>query len=98
MDDLSEISELSELSDAAFMKWAGFDPRRWALLPREKRDSWLEHLIARVKTTSNPDESNSLWRLAYVIAQADSPLDVEEVPAANATRRRSGPSSSHIVR
>ena len=95
MDDLSE---LSELSDAAFMKWAGFHPRRWALLPLEKRDSWLEHLIARVKTTSDPDECNSLWRLAYVIAQADSPLNVEAVAAANATPRRSGPSSSHIVR
>ncbi len=95
MDDLSE---LSELSDAAFMKWAGFDRRRWALLPLEKREGWLEHLIARVKTTSSPDECNSLWRLAYVIAQADSPLDVEDVPAANATPRRSGPSSSHIVR
>jgi hypothetical protein len=96
MDDLSE---LSELSDAAFMQWAGLYPRRWALLPLEKRDSWLEHLIARVKTTSSPDECKSLWRLAYVIAQADSPLDAEEVPAANATpRQRSGPSSSHIVR
>ena len=95
---MDELSELSELSDAAFMKWAGLDPRRWALLPLAKRESWLEHLIARVKTTSGLDERNSLWRLAYVIAQADRPMDVEDVPTANATPPRSGSSSSHIVR
>ena len=92
------MDDLSELSDTAFMKWAGLDRGRWALLPLEKRESWLEHLIARVRTTSNRDECNSLWRLAYVIAQADRPMDVEDGPAANATPRRSGPSSSHIVR
>ena len=95
---MDDFSELSELSDAAFMKWAGFDARRWALLPLDKREGWLEHLIARVKATSDPDECNSLWRLAYVIAQADSPRDVEEFPAANDTPRRSGPPSSYIVR
>ena len=76
------MDDLSEISDAAFMKWAGLDPRRWALLPLEKREGWLEHLIARVKTTSNPDECTSLWRLAYVIAQADRRMNIEDVPAA----------------
>jgi hypothetical protein len=65
------MMELSELSDADFMKWAGFDPLRWASLPIEKRESWIDYLLARVRMTSDPDECNSLWRLAYVIVQAE---------------------------
>ena len=69
--ELSELSDQSELSDAEFMRWAGFDSLRWAALPPERRESWIDHLLARLTTTSDDDECNSLWRLAYVIVQAE---------------------------
>lgn len=65
--------ETSELSDIEFLKWAGVFPERWALLPREKRESWVEHLIARMNAASNPQQRRACWRLASVIASADVP-------------------------
>lgn len=59
-----------ELSDTEFMQWAGVDPQRWALLPREKRESWLDYLIERVKAAPQSEERAAWWRLAYVIARA----------------------------
>lgn len=60
-----------EFSDAEFMQWAGVDPQRWALLPREKRESWLDYLIERVKATPPTEERDAWWKLAYVIARAN---------------------------
>ncbi len=65
------MDDPSELSDAEFMKWAGLNARRWAFLSIDKCESWLEHLLARIESTSDPDEGDSLWRLACVIAQAE---------------------------
>lgn len=61
----------SELSDAEFMTWAGVDPARWALLPTEKRERWLDYLIARVQIEPESEERNTYWRLAYAIVSSD---------------------------
>jgi hypothetical protein len=70
----------AEFSDAEFLEWAGAYRRRWALLPGERREAWLEHLIARMKATEDSDERDECWRLAYVIATADAP-DAPETAA-----------------
>ncbi len=62
-----------ELSDAEFMKWAGVHSQRWAALPSEKREAWLEHLVARVRTTSDPDQRKAYWTLAHIIVRAGEP-------------------------
>jgi hypothetical protein len=62
-----------EFSDADFLKWAGAHPQRWALLPGERREAWLDHLVARMRTTADEEERDAYWRVAYVIACADSP-------------------------
>jgi len=62
-----------EISDAEFLKWAGVRPERWALLSSEKRESWLEHLVARMSVTPSPQQRRACWRLASVIASADTP-------------------------
>jgi hypothetical protein len=41
------------------------------LLPGERRESWLDHLVARMQTTSDPEKQRAYWRLATVIAHAD---------------------------
>jgi hypothetical protein len=66
MDDDEE-----ELSDAEFLAWAGERSERWALLSRDRREAWLEHLIARIRATPDDEERAAHWRLAYVIACAD---------------------------
>lgn len=60
-----------ELSDAEFLEWAGTLPHRWALLPGERRESWLEHLVARIQWTADPEQRRAYWQLASVIAGAD---------------------------
>jgi hypothetical protein len=62
-----------EISDAEFLEWAGEDPQRWALLPAERREAWVDHLVARIRVTSDDHERGTYWRLAYVIASADKP-------------------------
>ncbi len=62
-----------EISDVDFLKWAGVRPERWALLPSDKRESWLDHLVARMHASSSPQQRRACWRLASVIASADSP-------------------------
>jgi hypothetical protein len=62
-----------EISDVEFLKWAGVRPERWALLPRDKRESWLNHLVARMSVASSPQQRRACWRLASVIASADTP-------------------------
>ena len=64
--------ETVEVADVDFLKWAGVRPERWALLPGEKRESWLDHLVARMNASSNPQQRRAFWRLATVIASADS--------------------------
>jgi hypothetical protein len=64
--------ETVEIADVDFLKWAGVRPERWALLPGEKRESWLNHLVARMNASSNPQQRRAFWRLAAVIASADS--------------------------
>lgn len=59
-----------ELSDAEFLNWAGPHPERWALLPNEKREAWLDHLVACIKATADDAQRNAYWRLAYTIAYA----------------------------
>jgi hypothetical protein len=73
------MDEPEELSDAEFMDWAGTLPERWALLSNEKREAWLDHLVARIKSTDDEQESNACWRLAYIIARADSHSMLEEL-------------------
>jgi hypothetical protein len=65
--------EVVEISDVEFLKWAGVRPERWALLPSEKRESWLDHLVARMNAASSPQQRRACWRLASVIASADHP-------------------------
>ncbi len=65
--------EVIEMSDVEFLKWAGVRPERWALLPSEKRASWLDHLVARMSMASSPQQRRACWRLASVIASADKP-------------------------
>jgi hypothetical protein len=71
MDDSLDFSDSETMSDAEFMRWAGTRPQRWALLPGERRERWLEHLVARMQTTSDPEQRRAYWRLATVIARAD---------------------------
>jgi hypothetical protein len=66
-----------ELSDGDFLKWAGANPQRWALLPSDRREAWLDHLIARMKMTADTEQHNAYWRVAYVIACADAPATLE---------------------
>lgn len=61
----------AELSDGEFMKWAGVRPQRWALLPSERREGWLEYLVARMVATQDPEQRRTLWRLATVIAHTN---------------------------
>ena len=65
--------EVIEISDVEFLKWAGIHPERWALLPSEKRESWLDHLVARMNTSPSLQQRRACWRLASVIASADHP-------------------------
>ena len=70
--------ETVEVADVDFLKWAGVRPERWALLPGEKRERWLDHLVARMNASSNPRQRRAFWRLATVVASADAkgpPLD-----------------------
>jgi hypothetical protein len=71
MDESLDSSDSELMSDAEFMRWAGTHPQRWALLPGERRESWLDHLVARMQTTSDPEKQRAYWRLATVIAHAD---------------------------
>ena len=64
--------ETIEISDGEFLKWAGVRPERWALLPSEKRESWLDHLVARMNASPSLEQRRACWRLASVIAAADS--------------------------
>ncbi len=64
------MNDSLELSDAEFLRWAGMHPQRWASLPNERREAWLDHLTARMKSTTDPEERNAYWRVAYVIASA----------------------------
>ena len=66
------MDEPEELSDAEFMQWAGTRPERWALLSNARREAWLDHLVARIKSSDDVDECNTCWRLAYMIARAGS--------------------------
>jgi hypothetical protein len=66
------MEEPEELSDAEFMQWAGTRPERWALLPNARREAWIDHLVARIKSAGDEQECNTCWRLAYVIARAGS--------------------------
>ncbi len=63
-----------EISDAEFLRWAGVRPQRWALLSSERREGWLDHLVARMRATSDPQLRRAYWRLASVIASADARL------------------------
>ena len=69
-----------EISDAEFLKWAGISPQRWALLPSERREGWLEHLVARMRATSDPQLRRAYWKLAAVIASADVPAVLDDDP------------------
>jgi hypothetical protein len=66
------MEEPVEISDAEFLKWAGVRPQRWALLPSDRREGWLDHLVARMQATSDPQLRRAYWKLASVIASADS--------------------------
>jgi hypothetical protein len=57
-----------QISDAEFLEWAGESPQRWALLSLEKREAWLDHLVARIRASENDEQRSVYWRLAYVIA------------------------------
>jgi hypothetical protein len=63
-----------DLSDAEFMRWAGVSPQRWAMLPEERREAWLDHLIARFRMSDDDTERSAYWRLANVISRAGSPV------------------------
>lgn len=65
------MDEPDELSDAEFLDWAGDRSARWALLPCDRREAWIEHLVARIRSTPDDEERAECWRLAYVIANAD---------------------------
>jgi hypothetical protein len=65
------MDELVEISDAEFLKWAGVRPQRWATLPIDRRAGWLDHLVARMQATSDPQLRRAYWKLAAVIASAD---------------------------
>ena len=63
--------ETVEVADVDFLRWAGVRPEHWALLPGEKRERWLDHLVARMNASSNPQQRREFWRLATVVASAD---------------------------
>jgi hypothetical protein len=63
-----------DLSDSDFMRWAGISPQRWAVLPEEKREAWLDHVIARFTMSNDDAERNAYWRLASVISNASAPV------------------------
>lgn len=69
--------DLLELSDSEFLSWAGAQRQRWALLPGWRREAWLDHLVARMQMTADTDERDECWRLAHVIASADSATAAE---------------------
>jgi len=62
-----------DLSDSDFMRWAGSSPQRWAVLPEERREAWLDHLIARFTLSNDDAERNAYWQLASVISRAGAP-------------------------
>jgi hypothetical protein len=62
------VKDPVEFSDADFLDWAGLNSERWAVLPRERREQWLDHIVARVRSTSDDQQRNAYWQLAYVIA------------------------------
>jgi hypothetical protein len=72
--EVTRMNDPVEFSDADFMQWAGVDPQRWGLLPREKRESWLNYLIERLRATPQSEERDEWWKLAYVIARAPEQL------------------------
>jgi hypothetical protein len=76
------MDDSPEISDAEFLKWAGIHPQRWALLPSGRREGWLDHLVARIRATSDPQLRRAYWKLASVIASADArhPLEYEPTP------------------
>jgi hypothetical protein len=67
------VDEPEEISDAEFLEWAGSHPQRWAVLSLERRNAWLDHLVARIKTTHDDEQRKVYWQLAYAIASADRP-------------------------
>ena len=73
------MEELKELLDAEFLEWAGTCPERWALLSSEQRDAWLDHLVDRIRSTDDERDCNACWRLAYIIARADSHPMLDEL-------------------
>jgi hypothetical protein len=77
------MEELVEISDAEFLKWAGVRPQRWALLPSDRRAGWLDHLVARMQTTSDLELRRAYWKLASVIASADTrhAAEYDTIPA-----------------
>jgi hypothetical protein len=77
-NEVNTVDDPLEPSDADFLEWAGADPRRWSLLPGEKRDAWLDHLVARIRVTSDEEQRNGYWRLAYAIACADAHGSAED--------------------
>jgi hypothetical protein len=90
------LDDPTELSDADLLKWAGADPGHWASLTREKREAWLDHLVARIGITSDDERRNALWRLAYVIVSADAcelaPRDDQPNQAGDAAQTPQGSS------
>lgn len=81
-----------ELSDSDFLDWAGAHPERWALLPCEKREAWLDHLVACIRATSDVVQLNAYWRLAYTIAYAG-----EVRPAARAGQPLESSPTTHWI-
>jgi hypothetical protein len=75
------MDELVEISDAEFLKWAGARPQRWATLPSDRREGWLDHLVARMRATTDPQQRRAYWQLASVIASADARQPPEYDPA-----------------
>jgi hypothetical protein len=63
--------DTEEVSDAEFLAWAGNHPQRWAMLPAERREAWVDHLVARIRAATDERERDGYWRLAYTIAGAD---------------------------
>lgn len=68
---MPRLDEPEEISDAEFLEWAGSNPQRWAVLPFWRREAWLDHLVARIKTTGDDEERNTCWQVAYAIAAAE---------------------------
>ena len=82
------MNDSLELSDAEFLRWADIHPQRWTSLPNERREAWLDHLTARVKSTTDPEERNAYWRVAYVIASAGTLDQADRAPHVKTCRER----------